>query len=118
MNRAGARARGRRFAHGIVTPEDCVFAVTTVARNRPRGAESVESGAGKTTIGARRIDPQPELPFVFQRLASALLATTLGLFASSALAADYGTPDTSAVAVANNADLIIELGAGVSTQPA
>ncbi|WP_019996003.1 MipA/OmpV family protein [Aureimonas ureilytica] len=55
---------------------------------------------------------------MFQRLASALLATTLGLFASSALAADYGTPDTTAVAVANNADLIIELGAGVSTQPA
>ncbi|RIY02537.1 MipA/OmpV family protein [Aureimonas flava] len=51
------------------------------------------------------------------RLPAALLAAT-ALLASPALAADYGTVDTSAVAVANNVDLIIELGAGVSTQPA
>ncbi|ALN71113.1 MULTISPECIES: MipA/OmpV family protein [unclassified Aureimonas] len=53
-----------------------------------------------------------------QRLVSSLFVLGLGLLSSGAYAADYGTPDTTAVAVANNADLIIELGAGVSTQPA
>ena len=65
-----------------------------------------------------RFSPRLEFPFVTQRLASTLFAMGLGLLASAAHAADYGTPDTTAVAVANNADLIIELGAGVSTQPA
>ncbi len=51
------------------------------------------------------------------RLLAGLLAAT-ALFAAPALAADYDTVDTSAVAVANNADLIIELGVGISTQPA
>ncbi|KQQ80666.1 MipA/OmpV family protein [Aureimonas sp. Leaf324] len=51
------------------------------------------------------------------RLLAGLLAATV-LSAAPALAADYETVDTSEVAIANNADLIIELGAGISTQPA
>ncbi len=59
------------------------------------------------------------LPIVTQRLASALFAAGLGFAALPAFAADpYVVPDTTEVAVVNNADLIIELGAGVSTQPA
>lgn len=49
-----------------------------------------------------------------------LLSTVafLAMNATSAFAADYVTPDTTEVAVVNNADLIIELGAGISAQPA
>ncbi|WP_182086635.1 MipA/OmpV family protein [Aureimonas sp. ME7] len=39
------------------------------------------------------------------------------LFSLPALAADYPTVDTSEVAVVNNADIIIELGGGVSVEP-
>jgi len=49
-------------------------------------------------------------------LAAALLASVFQV--SSASAADQVYVDTSDVAVANNADLIIELGGGVSAQPA
>ncbi|MBB3952295.1 MipA/OmpV family protein [Aureimonas jatrophae] len=47
-----------------------------------------------------------------------LALSASALIGSAALAADVYTPDTTEVAIVNNADLIIELGAGVSTQPA
>lgn len=59
----------------------------------------------------------PEYAAVSIRLLAALLAVSV-LPVTVASAADVYTPDTSEVAVANNTDLVIELGAGVSTQPA
>ncbi len=63
--------------------------------------------------------PMPEHAPVTFRSALLLAAAFAGFAAAPALAADaVATVDTTEVAVVNNADLIIELGAGVSTQPA
>jgi outer membrane scaffolding protein for murein synthesis (MipA/OmpV family) len=61
----------------------------------------------------------PEFVMSHRLLAGLLAASSLlAVPALAADVADYGTVDTSEVAIVNNADLIIELGAGISTQPA